>query len=142
MIILDLARVSSESHLLQFTSLNCQTLQLLIVCSKVCSKKAKTLLYTLKEHQSFLSKTTVSKVSDSVSQFISMKENIFKLCAKIWEMCDKNNIGLIYFRLGRSELCWLFSIFTKDDFFQFSPRMTVIFTDLSGKLVTEVISCG
>ena len=38
--------------------------------------------------------------------------NIFKLCVKIWEMCDKNNIGLIYFRLGRSELHWLFSIFT------------------------------
>ena len=30
-------------------------------------------------------------------------------------MCDKNNIGLMYFRLGRSELHWLFSIFNKDE---------------------------
>ena len=37
---------------------------------------------TLKEHQSFLSKTTVSKVSDSVPQSISMKENIFNCVPK------------------------------------------------------------
>ena len=30
-------------------------------------------------------------------------------------MCNRNNIGLIYFRLGRSELHWLFEIFNKDD---------------------------
>ena len=30
-------------------------------------------------------------------------------------MFDKNSIGLIYFRLGRSKLRWLFSIFNRDD---------------------------
>ena len=30
-------------------------------------------------------------------------------------MCDKNNIGLIYFRPGRSKLLWLFSILNNDD---------------------------
>ena len=41
--------------------------------------------FTLREHQSFLSKMTVSKVSDSVSQYISMKENIFKCVPESWK---------------------------------------------------------
>ena len=49
-------------------------------------------------------------------------------------MLYKNSIGLIYFRLGRSKLCWLF--------FQFLTEMAVILTDISGKHVTEVTSCG
>ena len=48
-----------------------------------------------------------------------MRNKKFHLRAKIWEMCDTNNIGFIFFKLGRSKLSLRFSIFNKDECYNF-----------------------
>ena len=51
--------------------------------------------------------------SFSVSVPFNFNEKLLlQLCAILWDMCEKN-IGLIYFRLPRFELRWLFQASTK-----------------------------